>query len=243
MTDTGTEMDIDAYRALVGAFHDRGYAFVGFDAAEEDARHVIARHDVDFSIDLATTLAETEAALGIAATYFVMLTNPFYNLVTREGRAALQRIIALGHAVELHFDVSCYAPDALEEAAGAECGLLSDLTGRAVNLISFHRPAPEWLDNPATLAGRSHTYMPRYFSRIGYCSDSRGAWRFGHPMDHEAAAAGKALQLLTHPIWWTTPAGTSVEKIDLWRAQRHEAETVQVGDNCIPYRDRPVDAR
>jgi len=42
---------------------------------------------------------------------------------------------------------------------------------------------------------------------MGYCSDSRGAWHHGHPLDHPAVAEGRALQLLTHPIWWTTGAG------------------------------------
>ena len=56
-----------------------------------------------------------------------------------------------------------------------------------------------------------HTYEPKFVKDIGYCSDSRGGWHHGHPLSHSSVKEGKALQLLTHPIWWITK-GKSAEK-------------------------------
>ncbi|MBT3172708.1 MAG: hypothetical protein HN333_14900, partial [Rhodospirillaceae bacterium] len=82
------------------------------------------------------------------------------------------------------------------------------MLGRSVPMISFHRPAPALQGREGRIAGRMHAYEPRFFREIGYCSDSRGAWRHGHPLDHAAVVKGKALQLLIHPLWWITPPGT-----------------------------------
>ena len=38
-------------------------------------------------------------------------------------------------------------------------------------------------------------------------SESRGEWKHGFPWDHKAVAEGRALQLLTHAIWWVGPEG------------------------------------
>lgn len=52
------------------------------------------------------------------------------------------------------------------------------------------------------LAGRRNTNESRFIDEIGYCSDSRGGWHRGHPLETPAVAEGRALQLLTHAIWW-----------------------------------------
>jgi hypothetical protein len=55
-----------------------------------------------------------------------------------------------------------------------------------------------------SLPGFVSAYDKRVFSDIGFVSDSRGGWYHGHPLDHPAVKARRALQLLTHPIWWTS---------------------------------------
>ena len=55
----------------------------------------------------------------------------------------------------------------------------------------------------SSLADRRNTYESKFFKEIGYCSDSRGGWHHGSPLDHAALGEGRALQLLTHAIWWT----------------------------------------
>lgn len=193
------------YRRLIESLLGRGYKVRGFSDAEPDAPHLILRHDIDLSIDAALPIAEIERELGVSATFFVLLRTEFYNPFSGEGLAGLRRLAALGHDIGLHFDAALYddEPEALDQAAAAECDALEAFLQRPVTMISFHRPARNLLGYEAPLAGRRHAYEPRYFSEMGYCSDSRGGWHHGHPLEHEAVAAGRALQLLTHPEWWS----------------------------------------
>lgn len=199
----------EGYRALIDSLRARGYEVRDFFTARPEARHLILRHDIDVSLEAAIALAELEASLGVRATYFALLRCEIYNPFAPAGRAALRRLGALGHEVGLHFDASLVEGglDALDRAAAEECAMLEGLTGAAVRVVSFHRPAPALLGLERPLGGRIHAYEPRFFKAIGYCSDSRGAFRHGEPLAHEAVAAGRALQLLTHPIWWMAEAG------------------------------------
>ena len=47
-----------------------------------------------------------------------------------------------------------------------------------------------------------HTYMPKFFSKIGYVSDSTGEWRHGTPLENAFYLKKKAIQILIHPEWW-----------------------------------------
>ena len=44
--------------------------------------------------------------------------------------------------------------------------------------------------------------MPKFFSEIGYVSDSRGAWHYGTPFENNFFLKKMALQVLIHPEWW-----------------------------------------
>lgn len=199
-----SEFSLSGYRNLLQGFLSIQYQAVFFDALQPQSRQLILRHDIDLWPALSIPMAEIEAELGCAATYFVLVSSPFYNSGSADSRAVYRRLIELGHRVELHFDASLHeAAGTCEQAAGWECDWLEHQTGAPVRIISFHRPAKQWLGNPSMIAGRPHTYQPRYFQEIGYCSDSRGGWHSGEPLKHPSVDTGAALQLLTHPIWWS----------------------------------------
>ncbi len=198
------------YRELINTLRGRGYTVRGFADAEPAASHLILRHDIDVGLGPAVAMAEVEAEMGITAAYFVMLRNPLYNPFAE--REHLLRLCGFGHEVGLHFDAALY--DDLEAAAARECHMLEEILEASVSTISFHRPTPALRNNPTDLAGRRHTYQPRLFSEMGYCSDSRGGWHHGEPLAHEAVAAGCALQLLTHPVWWSGAGERVTERLD-----------------------------
>lgn len=229
--------DLDGYAALLAALLERGYIGRGYADADPAERHLILRHDLDMSIQAAVATAEVEARLGLSAVYFVLVRTEMYNPFSARARADLDRIAALGHHIGLHLDASLYGDvAALEDGAHRECAALETLTGRPVEVISFHRPAPSFLGNPAPVAGRRHAYQPAYFRDMGYSSDSRGGWHHGHPLDHDAVAAGRALQLLTHPIWWSASADASVQaKLDGFVAARAVLLTTELQANCQTY--------
>lgn len=229
---------LEGYRALISAFLERGYTVRDFAEADPEERHLVLRHDLDMSIQAALPIAEIEAELGASASYFVLVRTEMYNPFSAAGRRDLERLLTFGHRIGLHFDASLYPADwpSLEPTAATECGVLEAIVGRSVKAISFHRPAPGLLGRPEDLAGRLHTYQPRFFKEMGYCSDSCGEWRFGHPLDHEAVAAGRALQLATHPIWWAAgPDETVRGKLDRFALQRFDLLRAELARNCKKY--------
>ena len=51
--------------------------------------------------------------------------------------------------------------------------------------------------------------MPELIEKAKYCSDSGGEWKFDDPEKIIYDKSIKNIQLLTHPIWWTTPSNLS----------------------------------
>lgn len=227
------------YGALIAAFHQAGYAVVGFAEVQATARHLVLRHDIDFDLEAAAKMAEFEADEGIHATYFVMLRTEFYNVFSKTAETALARIRASGHDIGLHFDAALYQGDGQEliQAARAECRVLGQAVQSEINVLSFHRPHPDLLGSDIEFDGIINAYHRRYFEDIGYCSDSRGAWHYGQPLDHAAVAAGGALQLLTHPIWWMGREGADAQETVARFLAGRQAELAQEASiHCAAYR-------
>lgn len=192
------------YKMLLSAMVARGYSAVSLDAINCNSKVMFLRHDVDLCPARALAIAHQEAELGLTATYYFLVSTQIYSIATKTVRSILSEISSLGHEIGLHFDAAQYSGAAgdLDSHAEQECKILEVCSGRRVKSISFHRPAPEFLNRTGTIAGRRHCYEPSFFSEIAYISDSNGGWRHGHPLDHPAIANGTAIQLLTHPIWW-----------------------------------------
>jgi hypothetical protein len=228
-----------AYRDLIGALLGRGYEIRDFSNAAAMERHLILRHDVDMSLAKAAAMADLEAELRVRSTYFVLLRSELYNPFTPESVRVLGAIVERGHDIGLHLDASLYPNEAaaLDTAARRECGLLEDLVGRAVRTVSFHRPAPALLGLERKLGGRDHAYHPHFYAEMGYCSDSRGRWGHGHPLDHPAVKAGTALQLLTHPIWWVGD-GSPQDRLNCFLDRRFAVLDRTLADNCSVHQSR-----
>lgn len=206
MTEVNKDFTRAAYSDLLGALLERGYTGRSFPEADPDRPDLLLRHDIDLWPQAALELARIEQELGLSADYFFLLNSPLYDPAAQETRVVLHELLSLGHRIGLHFDALLYEDDlpTLNREASRECLELEALIDASVDLISFHRPARSLLGLPNVIAGRAHTYQPRFFEQIGYCSDSRGFWSHGHPLDHDAVANRRALQLLTHPVWWAT---------------------------------------
>ena len=211
-----------SYAKLIAALRERGYAPRGYADADPKAKHLIVRHDVDYSLDAANAMAKQESEIGFASTYFVLLRTEFYNLLSAEGLVALRSIASHGHTIGLHFDAALYSTDSkvLESAIAHECGLLETALGKPVTVLSFHRPAPQFVGAQDRIAGRINAYGQKFVREMGYCSDSRGAWHHGAPLDHPAVREGRGLQLLVHSFWWTEPMLPPEERLRRFIAER-----------------------
>jgi len=192
------------YEMILSALLERGYVDVPLAGINRDKPHMFLRHDIDICPGRALEIARRENALGVRATYYFLVSTPLYSIASAENRRVLDAIVGLGHEVGLHFDVEQYFGETgeLDEFAERECEILALCTGRPIRSISFHRPTPVYLNQPEPISGRRHCYEPSFFSEIGYISDSNGGWHHGHPLDHPAVSERRAIQLLTHPIWW-----------------------------------------
>ncbi len=235
-----SNFSLHGYRELVTALLGRDYSVHGFADAEPDKRHLILRHDIDMSLGSAVAMAGLERELGVRSIYFVLLRTGLYNPFSAPGIGSLRQILDAGHEIGLHLDASLYPADrsSLEAACEEECERLEAQTGRPVEVVSFHRPT-EWLIGAeGQFAGRTHAYEPRFITEMGYCADSRGAWHHGHPLDHPAVAQSRALQLLTHPIWWDTqPEESVVGRLDRLVVEHADAFRNELAENCEPYRE------
>lgn len=240
LSNTDRSFSPAGYQALLRELKARGFQDVPLAAVQKSARHVVLRHDVDLCLESAARLADIEAAEGMRSTYYVLVNTEMYNPASRAGRDAMARIVRGGHALGLHFDAGPHPGTiaAMDAAAAQDCAILEAIVGRPVESISFHRPAPELIGFDGALAGRPHSYQPRFFSDLVYISDSEGRWRHGHPLDHPGVRNGKALQLLIHPIWWTSDADTVIAKLEAFRAAQAHRLRREMAANLKPFAAR-----
>jgi hypothetical protein len=205
---SGMTFDTEGYALFIRTAADKGYSIGPVSGGlEAPAKSLILRHDVDFSLDRALALAELEQGLGVQATYFIMVSNPFYNALAPRSRRLLARIVELGHEIGLHWDSSTY-PTSEEDAALHFCReieLLGAAAGVRIRCASQHIPINTPLFNFDAHI-EFEAYSERLMSRYRYVSDSSMVWRGPTPL--ELLEEGADLYFLAHPIWWTT-AGTS----------------------------------
>jgi hypothetical protein len=228
-----------AFVELIEAYRSRGYAFRSFHDYAPDGC-ILLRHDIDFSVFRAEEIARVEADLGVRASYFFMLTSNLYNLLSQASRQAVGRIQAMGHTVSLHFDPVVHGD--VDRGFEAEKRIVEDAFG-PIDIVSIHRPGPFLNDNNRALPGCAHTYQDRWFRDLAYISDSGGSFRHAHPVDNPAVEAGKSLQLLLHPVWWTVSGDTPTDQLLAWRDDHIEFLTDEMALNCKTFlRDRVTGA-
>ena len=204
-------------------------------------RLVLLRHDVDFDVQAAVNLAEIDAEERYPSTFFFLLRSPHYNLFSPEASDAVHRIVAQGHRVGLHFDCANYSPDSrvsdLAVACRREVGILQGWFKISIYAVSYHRPSTQVLSGDPELSHPyPHTYLPLYTKDMHYCSDSRGQWRFGFPLDTQAFREKKPLHLLVHPIWWTETDQPPVDKLRAFLELQARQLDRSVAANCVVFK-------
>jgi hypothetical protein len=206
--------DLEHYRELLDAARRGGYRFGRFEG-EPEPGYVYLRHDVDLSLDAALELAELEAEAAATATYFLMTESVFYNLASREGTAAVSRLVELGHDVGVH----------------AVWPTLPDRDERFSPLLAWHNPEPAYMSAPVD--GLLNVMAEPWFTRGMYRSDSNQHWRSGCPHDELARGELEWLQLLTHPEIWVYPGATMGETMRAMLDVERERRLRQLAEDRI----------
>jgi hypothetical protein len=205
--------DLEHYSELLEAMNAGGYRYSFFDH-EPQPGDLLLRHDVDLSLDAALRLAELEAAVGAAATYFLMTQSVFYNLASPEGLRALNRLRELGHAVGLH-----------AVWPGAE------LDERFDPVVAWHNPNPDYMSEP--LDGVVNVMQAPFFDPEHYRSDSNQRWRHGCPHEQLSHGDFEWLQLLTHPEIWVYSGDTMRETMSAMLDAERERRLELLADDRI----------
>lgn len=197
-----------AYSNLASLLQNCGYSIADYKNWRDIANPVILRHDIDTSISKALQLAQLENSLGIASTYFVLLTTDFYNVFSKESSKELKEIMELGHTIGLHFDEMRY-PELNEDVSKItnkiieEAGILGTCLGTSINTVSYHRPSKPILDANIHIDGIINSYSKEFFKDFKYLSDSRRRWR--EPIiEIVKSKQYNKLHILTHAFWYNT---------------------------------------
>jgi hypothetical protein len=206
--------DLEHYRVLLDAARRGGYRFGRFEG-EPQPGYVYLRHDVDLSLDAALRLAELEAEAAATATYFLMTESVFYNLASREGTAAVSRLVELGHDVGAH----------------AVWPALPERDERFSPVLAWHNPEPEYMSAPVD--GLLNVMAEPWFTQGLYRSDSNQYWRSGCPQEELARGDFEWLQLLTHPEIWVYPGATMGETMRAMLDAERERRLRQLAEDRI----------
>lgn len=202
----------DWYGEFLDTLCDHDCRFRGYET-ELAPGDVVLRHDVDWSPRRALHTAQMEAERGIEATYFFLVSTPFYNLSHKPNREILSQVASLGHDVGLHFSTHQHWNDEppqaeLLSAVDDERQILARTGTNPVDAVSFHRP-PEWVFRRSFPTFTS-TYQERFFTEVAYRGDSNQRWRDEHPL-HEGVP--EKMQVLTHPGLWGWRDATFEERL------------------------------
>ncbi len=214
-------MNLKSYKSLINEIKLNGYKFSFFANKSKKKQIVFLRHDVDILPDDAMRIAELEKKLGVKSTFFFLVNTNLYNINSKKVKFNILKIIKLGHKIGLHYDgENSLKKNTFKKDVESQCNVIENIINQKVDIISFHKPRKSFLNYSKKIANREHTYMPKYFSLIGYISDSQGIWKYGIPTEKDFFISKKSFQLLTHPEWWVGKEKSANRKFYLERIKQ-----------------------
>lgn len=199
-----SDFTINNYRELL-LLAAKNYSFRFFNQPYE-AKSILLRHDLEFSVTIALQMAQIEAEMGIKATYFIQLHSEFYNTLEKANIMSIQEIKNLGHQIGLHFDSHFWGietEDKLEKYIEIDKNILQSYSDCKIRAFSFHN------NTDFTLSCRKNqycellnVYSDYYRNNYAYNADSLGYWRYERLEDRLTEAKENAIQVLIHDGMW-----------------------------------------
>lgn len=207
----------DYYKKMLQTCLDKKYVISSFEKySAKNAKTVILRHDVDYTMDGLLDLATIERELGCAATYFFRIHAHEYNIFEPITYTIMGRLKAMGHEIGLHFE-AMNVGRALkidpQDLLQREIQIMNTVLGSPIRSISEHREVSgtvhstplyeECFSAEKTMKAMGVKFfaMSREFSKnMKYLSDSNACWREGDILKH--LGKHNRFQILVHPDWW-----------------------------------------
>jgi hypothetical protein len=225
---------LDSYRDLIRGALGAGFSPTAFGADSKADRVLMLRHDIDYSLEMAVTLARVNAELGVTGTFFILLRGHAYNPLSATSMERVNELVLLGQRLGLH--VSGQKDDHIR----ADFEYLSSQVPLDP-VFSWHNPTPQVLEtyrDQEVVEGLTNVYSTRFLDDALYCSDSN----FGRTFDEMSEALnGKRpkVHLLLHPINWVAGGNSMLEVFEhawpyLIRECELEARTNRVYSQSLP---------
>lgn len=217
------EFTLEHYFDTLKKAQDMGYEIKPVSGSKKMSKRasIFLRHDVDFSLDYALTLAKAEHENNIHSTYYILSRDDFYNPLSKRNIKIIQEINDMGHEIGLHYDGRFTTTNTRLKH---ELDILNDaLEDKKITSISAHIP-----NEIKRLTGKSYLEDQIDLEKLDiiesknvdakYISDSARTWREGcmcqHIGKHKNEHGGlKDLQILTHPVWWINNTGSIHEQM------------------------------
>lgn len=203
----------EQYRKIIQDIKNSGKYCDYTEAPFRDA-FIVMRHDIEFSIERAYEMSLIETEEGFCSTYFVQITNNFYNAFSLKNKILLKKMIKNGHHIGLHYHLNGET-DFLKVRDGIrdQIRILSEMIGEKIDRFSIHRPVKEIYYHKIEIPGVINAYSPDFFSycddinknsklEVKYIADSKHKWNYGIPMGKDLIES-KKIQILIHPFSWT----------------------------------------
>lgn len=225
---------LDNYLNLIESFQDAGYQFQKFSENISTHHSVLLRHDIDFDCELAYEMAIVESKKSIVSSYFFLLSNNSYNLLSKANMNYVKQISNLGHDISLHFDSSIY--DDFQSGLNYEIEVFEKTFSVKINTISLHRPLKDFF-GIQLLPNIQSTYEKRFFNDMSYFADSGGSWRYGSPVQSAEFFERKSMQILIHPIWWQIQGLNRDEKFLKYLVKHFDDFKNHCAENTIFFND------
>ncbi|MBJ57401.1 MAG: hypothetical protein CMP24_04075 [Rickettsiales bacterium] len=199
-----------------------------------NAKTLFLRHDVDFSISYAYSIAKIEKKLDVNSTFFFMLSSNMYNIFSSSNQKLVSDIRNMGHKVSLHYDPSIYSSLL---SFRKEKETFERIFKIKIDIVSIHRPGFFLKKNNQKLLGISQTYQDKYFKEMRYISDSGGKDVFKSIVKYLKNKELLGLHLLLHPIWWCEKKNTPTHTLNSWKKKYMNFFTQEIRDNCKTFMD------
>jgi hypothetical protein len=199
---------LDDYRTVLRRFRELGYTaseVTKLSRCKPTSCSLFLRHDIDVAPALCLPMAELEHQEGVRSTYYVLF-SALYNPFEAESKAALIRLVELGHELGVHYDLSMYpAHDRMAslEWLRHEAGLLQRITGKLAVTHCMHNPSLTGGEDPLLSApGFVHPHAAEYKETVSYISDSCRAFRDATLADFLSGRRAGNLLFNTHAELW-----------------------------------------
>jgi hypothetical protein len=193
------------YEGLIGDLLANGYVPRPVEEISDpgDGQVLYLRHDVDLHITGIDQIGRIEAQFGASATYYIPLTMPFNPLYPRNA-TILRELVAMGHRLGLHYDLTAYPEGELNARArlDREAAALGEISGVMPRTICLHNPSVHGEDRFRVVDGYINPHDPRYADGLLYISDSCRAWRDEELLRCFGESPPQRLLLNTHPELW-----------------------------------------